>query len=103
MLVYRVYADGRPDELVRGADLGKMSVKIFRYISGASDDRFVYNYPISIADPLNDSPLFEWEGRGSGYYASLIAPSILLSEVDINASSGSYRQLPIVSFPLQGK
>ena len=43
ILVYRVYADGRPDELVRGADLIGTPLVAFSRILAAGSDRDVFN------------------------------------------------------------
>ena len=41
-LVYRIYADGRPDELVRGVDLIGTPLAMFAEIQAASNDRDVF-------------------------------------------------------------
>lgn len=42
-LVYRVYVDGRPDELVRGVDLIGTPLSMFAEIKTASDERATFN------------------------------------------------------------
>ncbi|MDX1629524.1 MAG: hypothetical protein R3345_12535, partial [Fulvivirga sp.] len=42
-LVYRIYVDGRPDELVRGVDLIGTPLAMFAEIKAASDEKGVFN------------------------------------------------------------
>jgi hypothetical protein len=94
-IVYRVYPDGRED-LVRGAEFEKMNVKVFKYVTGISNDAFVYDYPIG---PTDQSAYFGG-AYGSGNCATIITPSILISEIDVKPSS-TYRKPPIVRHPPQ--
>ena len=42
-LVYKVFTDGRPDEIVRGARIIGLNARALRNISAAGNDDFVYN------------------------------------------------------------
>jgi hypothetical protein len=92
-IVHRVYPDGR-EELVRGAEFEKMNVKVFKSVTGISNDSFVYDYPIE----SQDQPAYFAGSYGSVNYATIITPSILFSEIDVKPS-GTYRRLPLVSHP----
>jgi TldD protein len=59
-VVYRIYADGRPDELVRGVDLIGTPLAMFAEITAAADDRDIFigfcgaesgSVPVSAASP----------------------------------------------------
>lgn len=102
VMLYRVYPDGR-EELVRGAELGKMNVSIFKDVSGVSDDAFVYNYTVNFSDLRTDAGISESAQNEGDTYATLIAPSLMLPEAELSMSSDSYIKPPIVRFPLQAR
>ncbi|MDI6807827.1 MAG: metallopeptidase TldD-related protein [Candidatus Eisenbacteria bacterium] len=103
VVVYRVYPDGK-EELVRGAEFANLGIKCFKDIIGTSDDAFVYNYPIRSSEMPFDLGIFGISVPGSDYYASVITPAIIISEIDVNKSIGNYGKPPIVSYPsLVGK
>jgi predicted Zn-dependent protease len=91
--VYRVYPDGK-EELVRGAEFENINVRSFKDLLGTGKEEFIYNYPVT---PTPDMSF----GRSNPnvLYATIIAPSFILADVDIKKTSGNYRQPPIVSHP----
>ena len=91
--VYRVYPDGR-EELVRGAEFENINVRSFKDLLGTGKEEFIYNYPVTSSSDMSF-------GRSdpNGLYATVIAPSFLLADVDIKKATGNYRQPPIVSHP----
>jgi len=101
VMVRRVHADGR-EELVRGVCLAPMNVKVFKSIIGVTDEAFVYNYPLdSSGSPYE--PGASWRDALSRSYSTVLAPSLLLPEVDLTKPSGDYRKPPIVSYPPAAK
>src|SRR5262249_3906810 len=67
IMVYRVYVDGRPDELVRGVDLIGTPLTSFSKIVAAGDKQEVFN---------------GFCGAESGYVpVAAIAPSILTTQI----------------------
>ena len=69
LLVYRVYADGRPDELVRGADIVGTPLASFARILATSDRSEVFN---------------GYCGAESGTVpVSAVAPAMLVGEIEI--------------------
>ncbi len=69
VMVYRVYADGRPDELVRGVDLIGTPLTSFSKIVAASDTTEVFNGVC---------------GAESGWVpVSAISPSILTTQIEV--------------------
>ena len=84
-LVYRVYADGRPDEVVRGVDMVGTPLTSFSKILAAADDAKVFNGSC---------------GAESGWVpVSAVAPSILVSEIEIEKRAKSSMKPPILPAP----
>ena len=85
VVVYRVYADGRPDELVRGADIVGTPLASFAKILATSDRPEVFN---------------GYCGAESGTVpVSAISPAILVSEIEIEKKDKSQDKPPLLPFP----
>ena len=89
LLVYRVYADGRPDEIVRGVDIVGTPISNFSKIIAAADDYAIFNGTC---------------GAESGSVpVSAVAPSILMSEIEVEKSKKSQEKPPVLEPPLHDK
>jgi TldD protein len=87
VIVYRVYADGRPDELIRGADIVGTPLASFAKILATSDKQEVFN---------------GYCGAESGSVpVSAVSPAILISEVEIQKKDQAHDLLPLLSSPLK--
>ncbi len=85
IMVYRVYADGRPDELVRGVDLIGTPLTSFSKIIAADDKPEIFNGMC---------------GAESGWVpVSAISPAILVSQIETQKRAKSNRLLPILPPP----
>lgn len=85
LLVYRVYPDGRPDEIIRGADIVGTPLMSFNKITAAAEDYAVFNGTC---------------GAESGWVpVSAIAPSILVSEIEIEKVEKTYDAPPLLPPP----
>ncbi len=85
VIVYRVYADGRPDELVRGADIVGTPLSSFSKILATSDKQEVFN---------------GYCGAESGSVpVSAVAPAILVSEIEIEKKAKSNDRPPLLPEP----
>src|SRR5262249_30385148 len=85
VIVYRVYADGRPDELVRGADIVGTPLASFSKILATSDKPEVFN---------------GYCGAESGSVpVSAVSPAILVSEIEIEKKAKSNDRPPILPEP----
>ncbi len=85
VLVYRVYADGRPDELVRGTDIVGTPLASFSKILATSDKPEVFN---------------GYCGAESGSVpVSAVSPSILVSEIEIEKKAKSNDRPPLLPEP----
>ncbi len=92
VLVYRVYPDGR-EELVRGMRLRSFGTRQFRDILAAGDRQYQFDY-LDNGAPLALS--------GAGNYVvgcSVVAPSLLFEELDLEPASGDLPKPPIVPPP----
>jgi TldD protein len=86
VIVFRVYADGRPDELVRGADIVGTPLASFSKILATGDTQEVFN---------------GYCGAESGSVpVSAVAPSILVSEIEIEKKAKSNDRPPLLPEPV---
>ncbi|KAF0126204.1 MAG: TldD protein [Elusimicrobia bacterium] len=85
LLAYKVYADGRPDEAVRGLNLIGTPIQAFSRIKAAADDAGVFNGTC---------------GAESGWVpVSAVSPSLLFSEMETEKVSKSNNKPPILPPP----
>ncbi len=85
VVVYRVYADGRPDELVRGADIVGTPLTSFSKILAAGDRSEVFN---------------GFCGAESGSVpVSAVSPALLVSEIEIQKKESSQDRPPLLPAP----
>ena len=85
LVVYRVYADGRPDELVRGVDIVGTPLAAFSKIAATSDRTDIFNGICG--------------AESGGVPVSAVAPALLVSEVEIQKKERSLDTLPILPAP----
>ncbi len=85
LLVYKVFPDDRPNELIRGADIVGTPLTSFNKIIAAADDDALFNGTC---------------GAESGWVpVSAIAPSLLISELEVEKVNKTYESLPILPPP----
>ena len=85
LMVYRVYADGRPDELVRGADIVGTPLSAFETITLASDEPGVFNGVC---------------GAESGWVpVSAVSPSLMLTKLEIERGAHDRTKPPLLAPP----
>ncbi len=85
VIVYRIYPDGRPDELVRGADIVGTPLASFSKILATGDKPEVFN---------------GYCGAESGSVpVSAVSPSILVSEIEIEKKAKSNDRPPLLPQP----
>ena len=85
LVVYRVYPDGSPDELVRGVDIVGTPLASFARILATSDKREVFN---------------GYCGAESGNVpVSAAAPALLVSEIEIQKKEASRDRPPLLPAP----
>ena len=85
IMVYRIYVDGRPDELVRGVDLIGTPLTSFSQIVAAGDTPEVFN---------------GFCGAESGYVpVAAVSPSILIAQIEVQKKAKSSDRPPILPPP----
>lgn len=85
VMVYKVYPDGRPDELVRGLDLIGTPLTVFSKIIAADNSPQVFNGVC---------------GAESGWVpVSAISPGILVSQIEVQKRANSKETPPILPPP----
>ena len=86
ILVYKVYADGRPDELVRGVDIVGTPLTCFSQILATADDPDIFNGVC---------------GAESGPVpVSAISPSILVEQIEVEKKQKAQDRPPILEAPI---
>jgi TldD protein len=99
LLYYRVYvADGR-EELVRGGHIEGLTLRSLRNMLAIGDDLAIYDYMQNPAAGFAGTALGSFGGIQGGIPSSIIAPSLLLEEVELRGFHGEPRRLPIVPAP----
>ena len=99
LLYYRVYvADGR-EELVRGGHIEGLTLRSLRNMAAIGDDLAVYDYMQNPAAGFAGTALGSFGGAQGGIPSSIVAPSLLLEEVEIRGFHGEPRRLPLVPPP----
>ena len=85
VVVYRVYADGRPDELVRGVDIVGTPLAALTRILATGDQQRVFNGVC---------------GAESGSVpVAAVAPAMLFSEMEVQKRGHSHERPPILPAP----
>ena len=101
LLLYRVYVSDGHEEPVRGGILEGLNMRSLRDILGVGSDAAVYDYLQNPQDGLAGTALGSFgsaQGNG-GIPSSMVAPSLLLDEVDVRGFHGEPRRLPLVPAP----
>jgi predicted Zn-dependent protease len=88
VMVYKVFADGRPDQLIRGADIVGTPLASFAKILATSDKQEVFN---------------GYCGAESGRVpVSAVSPAILISEIEIEKKDSGQDLAPLLPSPFKG-
>jgi len=89
VIVYRVYTDGRPDEMVRGTDIVGTPLTSFAKIIMTSDKPDVFN---------------GYCGAESGSVpVSAAAPQVLVSEIEIEKKAKASDRPPLLPAPISAE
>jgi TldD protein len=85
LVVYRVFSDGRPDELIRGVDIVGTPLASFQKILATSHNAQVFN---------------GYCGAESGSVpVSAVSPAILVSEIETQKKRNSQQRMPLLPRP----
>ena len=87
IMVYKVYADGRPDELVRGVDLIGTPLQTFMNIVASDNNTETFNGVC---------------GAESGWVpVSASSPALMISHIEVQKKEKSQERLPILPAPAE--
>jgi predicted Zn-dependent protease len=88
LMVYRIWTDGRPDELVRGVDIVGTPLAAFETIIATGDEPGIFNGMC---------------GAESGWVpVSAVSPSLLLSKLEIERGVHDRDKPPLLAPPAEG-
>ncbi len=93
LYTYRLYLDGR-EELVRGERFRGINARSLKDILAAGDDSVTFNY-------LENGAPFALIGFGaSSAEVAVVAPSVLIDDIEMSKLDDELPKLPLVSSPL---
>jgi hypothetical protein len=90
--IYRVYQDGR-EELVRGLRFRALNVRSLKDIVAAGDDINIFDYP------ENGQPFAMLGAGAETAETSVVAPSLLIDDLELVRIEDEQPKLPIVPAP----
>lgn len=85
LVVYKIFVDGRPDELVRGVDLIGTPLTTFENIVAASNEIGIFNGVCG--------------AESGGVPVSASSPSLLVRKIEVQKKQKSQSKLPILNAP----
>ncbi|HEV7967397.1 MAG TPA: metallopeptidase TldD-related protein [Candidatus Acidoferrales bacterium] len=99
LLVYRVdVADGR-ESLIRGARLAGLTLRAVRNIAAVGNDEAAFDFMQSQQAGFAGTALAAFGSADSGVPSTVIAPSLLLDDVEVHGARGEPERLPLVPPP----
>jgi TldD protein len=97
LIVERVWVSDGHEELVRGARIMGLTVHDLRNLSGVGNDPAVFNF---MQNPqFSATALAAFGSAEGGLPSSIVAPSLLVGDVQINGPHGGEERLPLVPPP----
>ncbi len=99
LLVYRVYVEDGHEELVRGAKISALDLRAFRSLAGIGSDFSVFNFMQNGTTGFAGTALDTFGSVEDGIPSSIVAPSLLLEDVEIRGYHGEPRRLPLLPIP----
>jgi predicted Zn-dependent protease len=99
LLVYRVYVVDGHEELVRGGRIEGLMLRSLRNILAIGSDETAFDYLQNAQNGFAGTALGAFGSAQDGIPSSVVAPSLLLEEVEVRGFHGEPRRLPLVSAP----
>jgi TldD protein len=99
LFLYRVYVSDGHEEPVRGGVIEGLTLRSLRNVLAIGNDPVVYTFMENAADGLAGTALGAFGSAEGGVPSTMIAPSLLLDDIEIRGFHGEPRRLPIVSPP----
>jgi len=97
LLVYRVYVSDGHKELARGGHIEGLTLQSLRNMLAVGNDSSVYTYMQS--NQFAGTALGSFGDAETGMPSTVVTPSILLDDVNVQGYHGEPRRLPLVPAP----
>jgi hypothetical protein len=94
-----VWVDGGKEELVRGAHIDGLTLRNLRNIPAMGNDAAATNYMQSATDGMVGTALGAFGSAQGGLPSAIVAPSLVLDDVEMRGYRGEPRRLPLVPAP----
>jgi predicted Zn-dependent protease len=95
LLVYRVYVADGHDELARGGFIEGLNTRELRTMLAVGSDPYVLTYMQNSQDGLAGTALGAFGDANAGIPSTVIAPSILLDDIEIRGFHGEPSRVPL--------
>ena len=99
LLVYRVYVSDGHEEPVRGGIIDGLTLRSLRNILAIGSDSAVYTFMQNSQGGLGGTALGSFGSAQDGIPSTVVAPSLVLDDVEIRGFHGEPRRLPLVPAP----
>ena len=99
LLVYRVSVDDGREELLRGARLIGLNLRALKSLVGVGNDAALFAFQQSQATGFGGTALAAFGSAQGGLSSTVVAPSLLLEDVEVRGARGEPRRLPLLPPP----
>ncbi len=99
LLVYRVYVADGHEELARGGILEGLTLRSLRNILAIGDDPAILTYMLNSQEGLGGTALGAFGSAQDGIPSTVVAPSLLLDDIEIRGFHGEPSRLPLDPAP----
>jgi TldD protein len=99
LLVYKVYVADGHEELARGGFVEGLNTRALRNMLAVGGDPFVLTYMQNAQDGLAGTALGAFGDANAGIPSTVVAPSILLDDIEIRGFHGEPSRIPLDAAP----
>jgi predicted Zn-dependent protease len=99
LVMYRVYVSDGHEEMVRGGHIEGLQLRSLRNIPVFGDDQAVFPYMQNPQGGFAGTALGAFGSAQGGIPSTVVAPSLVLDEVEVRGFHGEPRRLPLVEAP----
>ena len=99
LVMYRVYVSDGHEEMVRGGHIEGLQLRSLRNIPAFGDDETVFPYMQNPQGGFAGTALGAFGSAQGGIPSTIIAPSLVIDEVEVRGFHGEPRRLPLVEAP----
>ncbi|MGA7623618.1 MAG: metallopeptidase TldD-related protein [Candidatus Acidiferrales bacterium] len=99
LVTYRVYVSDGHEEMVRGGHIEGLQLRALRNIVGMGDDETVFPYMQNPSNGFAGTALGAFGSAQGGIPSTVVAPSLVLDEIEVRGFHGEPRRLPLVAAP----